>query len=79
MEKKITQEVQSSESAKKLTTVLMNMVVDKSTYHTKPLLIYLLPPHWHHMNHFFQCVTIAWHIDAGSVVCTLIEKGKLVN
>ena len=45
MEKKITQEVQSSESAKKLTTVLMNMVVDKSTYHTKPLLIYLLPPH----------------------------------
>ena len=43
-----------------LTTIMMYTVVTKSTDHTKPLSIYLLPPHWHHTKHFFQCVTIVW-------------------
>ena len=28
---------------------------------------------------FFQCVTIAWHVDASSVVCTPIDNDKLTN
>ena len=28
---------------------------------------------------FFQFVTIAWHVDASSFLCTLINNGKLAN
>ena len=28
---------------------------------------------------FFQFVTIAWHVDASSFLCTLIDNGKLAN
>ena len=31
------------------------------------------------MKRFFQFVTIAWHVDATSVLCTLIDNGKLAN
>ena len=31
------------------------------------------------MKRFFQFVTIAWHVDANSVLCTLIDNGKLAN
>ena len=28
---------------------------------------------------FSQCMTIAWHLNMISIVCTLIKNGKLVN
>ena len=31
------------------------------------------------MKRLFQFVTIAWHVDANSVLCTLIDNGKLAN
>ena len=31
------------------------------------------------LKRFFQCVTIAWHVDSSSVVCTLIDNGKVAN
>lgn len=31
------------------------------------------------MKRFFRFVTIAWHVDANSVLCTLIDNGKLAN
>ena len=33
----------------------------------------------HAWNGFFKCETIVWHVDASSVVCTLIEIGKLAD
>ena len=33
----------------------------------------------HQIKRFFQCVITAWHVNASSVVCTLIDNGKLAN
>ena len=58
---------------------MTNIVFDMSTDNTKPLSIFLLPQYWHRMKRFFQRVTIAWQIDANTVVCSLLDNGKLAN
>ena len=33
----------------------------------------------HQIKRFFQCVITAWHVNTSSVVCTLIDNGKLAD
>ena len=66
-----------------LTTVMTRIVVDETIYHAKPHSICFLPQYQRQKNMFFSRARaekgIAWHIDASSVVETLIYHGKLAN
>ena len=33
----------------------------------------------HQIKRFFKCVITAWHVNTSSVVCTLIDNGKLAD
>ena len=37
---------------------------------------YFLPRYRRQIRRFFQCVTIAWHVDASSVVCILMNTAN---
>lgn len=47
--------------------------------HAKPQSIFLLPQYRRQVKRVFQCVTLAWRVDASSVVCSLIDNGKLAD
>lgn len=50
-----------------------------NTDHAKPQSIFLLPQYRRQVKRVFQCVTLAWRVDASSVVCSLIDNGKLAD
>ena len=62
-----------------LNIVATNIVVDKITDQAKTLSVCLLPNYGRNIKQFFQCVTTAWNVDASSIVCILIDKGKLAK
>lgn len=72
-----------TESATNLTTVMTNIIVDKGTVHDKPLSICIFSTVSTSKFLSHPCLRadkgIARHVDASSVVCNLIDNGKLVN
>ena len=61
-----------------LTTV--NVVVDKSTDHAKPLSIcFFLPQYWGHIEWFFNCMIVVWYVDMSSIVCAFTVKSNSAN
>ena len=66
-----------------LTTVMTSIVVDESTDHVKPHFdLFFLLKYQRQRKCFLRAWAekgIVWHVDANSVVWTLIDNGKLVN
>ena len=64
-----------------LTTVMTNIVVEKRTDRTEPLSTFFFFYHNVDVKIYFRVIhkSIARHVDASSIVSTLLNNSKLAN